>query len=177
MHTVLRRLRRASSDTSSLPECPQCVSGRGVRRQHRPRGRGEDQVKMVTFAVDIAPSFGTCPGEESIPGLVMGASRLACSRCPCCRQIHLTRDFSHALCTSDCVHTHCMAQDEPRVKGVFVRVSFHPHVIHDVICLSVRWSFLVSLSLLFLSVFHLFSFTLFLFSVRHTISNVDTAEG
>ena len=33
-----------------------------------------------------------------------------------CRQEHLTRNFSHALCTSDCVHTHCTAQDEPRLK-------------------------------------------------------------
>ena len=63
-----------------------------------------------------------------------------------CRQEHLTRNFSHALCTSDCVHAHCMAQDEPRLKCVSVRVSFHLHPIHDVMCLSVRWSFLVSLS-------------------------------
>ena len=42
-----------------------------------------------------------------------------------CRQIHLTRNFSHALCTSDCMHTHCLAQNEPRLKSVSVRVSFH----------------------------------------------------
>ena len=64
-----------------------------------------------------------------------------------CGQIHVTRNFSHALCKSDCVHTHCMAQDEPRLKSVLVRVSFHPHDIHDVVCLSVRWSFFVSFSL------------------------------
>ena len=132
-----------------------------------------------------------------------------------CRQEHLTRYFSHALCTSDCVHTHCMAQDEPRLKsvsvrasihphviydvclsvrclslrvclvcshhnvaqGVSVRVSFHLHAIHDVMCLSVRWSFLVSHSLLFLSVFYLLSSTLYQFSARHTIFNAVTAEG
>ena len=93
------------------------------------------------------------------------------------RQEPFTCDFSYALCTSDCVHTHCMAQDESRLKRVSVRVPFHPHVIHDVMCLSVRWSFLVFLSLLFLSVLYLFSSTLHLFSARHTIFNVDTAEG
>ena len=41
------------------------------------------------------------------------------------------------------------AQDEPRLKSVSVRVSFHLLAIHDVMCLSVRWSFLVSLCLLF----------------------------
>ena len=56
-----------------------------------------------------------------------------------CRQEHLTRDFSHAPCT--CVHTHILAQ------GVSARVSFHPHAIHDVMCLSVRLlSLRVSLS-------------------------------
>ena len=38
-----------------------------------------------------------------------------------------------------CLH-HILAQ------GVLVRVSFRPHAIHDVTCLSVRWSFLLSLS-------------------------------
>ena len=58
-----------------------------------------------------------------------------------CRQIHLTRDFSHTPCTCD--HTHIVAQ------GVSVRISLHPHAIHDVnmferaFCLS-----LVSLPLL-----------------------------
>ena len=55
-----------------------------------------------------------------------------------CRQIHLTRNFSHTPCHM-CSH-HIVAQ------GVSVRVSFHPHAIHDVTCLSVRWSFLVSFS-------------------------------
>ena len=32
------------------------------------------------------------------------------------RQIHLTRSFSHALCTSDCAHSHCLAQDELSLK-------------------------------------------------------------
>ena len=81
-----------------------------------------------------------------------------------------TRNFSHALCTSDCVHTHCLAQDDPRIKSVSVCVSFHPHVIHDVMCLSVLLvSSCLSLSC-FLSGFYLFSSTLCLFSVRHTIS-------
>ena len=42
----------------------------------------------------------------------------------------LTRDFSHAPCTSD--HTHIVAQ------GVCGAHSFHPHAIHDVTCLRVR---------------------------------------
>ena len=54
--------------------------------------------------------------------------------------------------------------------------SFHLHVIHDV-CLSVRWSFLVCLSLLFLSVVYLFSSKLYLYCARHSIFNVDTREG
>ena len=45
-----------------------------------------------------------------------------------CRQIHLTRDFSHAPCTCD--HTHIVAQ------GVSGSQSLHPHAIHDVTCLS-----------------------------------------
>ena len=45
------------------------------------------------------------------------------------RQIHFTRDFSHAPCTCD--HTHMLAQ------GVSVRISPHPHAVHDVTCLSV----------------------------------------
>ena len=65
-----------------------------------------------------------------------------------CRQEHLTRDFAHALCTSDCVHTHCMAQDESRLRSVSVRLSFHPHVILDVMCLElVGRSLFLSLSL------------------------------
>ena len=49
------------------------------------------------------------------------------------RQVHFTRDFSHAPCTCD--HTHIVAQ------GVLGAHSFHPHAIHDVMCLKVRcWS-------------------------------------
>ena len=44
----------------------------------------------------------------------------------CCRQTHFTRNFSHAHCTSDCVHTHCMAQDEPSLNVSVVRI----HSIH-----------------------------------------------
>ena len=84
-----------------------------------------------------------------------------------CRQEHITRYFSHAHCTSDCVRAHCMAQDEPRLKSVSVRVSFHLHAIHDVTCLSVRWSFFVSLSLLFLSDFYLFHTLLVLGPALH----------
>ena len=47
-----------------------------------------------------------------------------------CRQIHLTRVFSHAPGTCD--HTHLV------VQGVFGAHSFHLHAIHDVTCLSVR---------------------------------------
>ena len=54
--------------------------------------------------------------------------------------MHLTRDFSHAPCTCD--HTHIVAQ------GVSVRISLHPHAIHDVTCLSVR---LLSLRVLHLT--------------------------
>ena len=68
-----------------------------------------------------------------------------------CRQEHFVRVFSHALCTCD--RTHIVAQ------GVSVRISLHPHAIHDVICLSVRLLalrvclFLVCLPLL-LCLFH-----------------------
>ena len=55
-------------------------------------------------------------------------------------------------------------------------VRFHLHVIHDV-CLSVRWLSFVFLSLLFLSVVYLSSSTLYRFFARHSIFNVDTAEG
>ena len=86
-----------------------------------------------------------------------------------CRQIHLTRHFSHTPCTCD--HSHIVAQ------GVSVRISLHPHAIHDVMCLSVRLlSLRVCLSPVFLF-FYLFSFTFYWFSVRHTIFNVVTAEG
>ena len=49
-----------------------------------------------------------------------------------CRQEHLTRDVAHAPCT--CNHTHIVAQG----SNVSVRISLHPHAIHDVTCLSVR---------------------------------------
>ena len=48
---------------------------------------------------------------------------------PWCRQVHLTRDFSHAPCTCD--HTHIVAQ------GVSGAHSFHLHAMHDITCLSV----------------------------------------
>ena len=56
------------------------------------------------------------------------------------------------------------------------RVSFHLHVIHD-LCSIVRWLLPRSVLLLFLSVVYLFSSTLYLYSARHSIFNVDTAEG
>ena len=70
-----------------------------------------------------------------------------------------------------------MAQDEPSLKKVsVVRVSFHPHVIHDV-WLSVRLLSFVFLSHLFLSVVYLFPSTLYLISARHSFFHVDNAEG
>ena len=72
-----------------------------------------------------------------------------------------SRTLSH-LCTH-----HIVAQ------GVFGAHSFHPHAIHDVTCLSVRWLFLVLSSssprLYFLS-------TVYLFSVLHINFNVESAE-
>ena len=53
-----------------------------------------------------------------------------------------------------------------------MRISLHPHAIHDVVCLSVR---LLSLRVCLFS--PTFTFTVYLFSVRHTIFNVVTAEG
>ena len=53
-----------------------------------------------------------------------------------------------------------MAQDESKLRSVSVRVSFHPHVIHDIMCLSVRLSFLVSLSLVSLRLLPLLFHTL-----------------
>ena len=96
-----------------------------------------------------------------------------------CRQIHFTRHFLMQFAHLITCISHCMAQDEPPNVSV-LRISFHLHVIHDV-CLSVRWLFLVCLFLfvflLFLSVVYLFSSTLYLHSARHSICNVDTAEG
>ena len=80
------------------------------------------------------------------------AKALACLRILIC----VDRNTSHVIfsqkpCTCD--HTHIVAQ------GVSVRISLHPHAIHDVTCLSVRLLSLrvcltlVSLSLLLL-LFH-----------------------
>ena len=62
-------------------------------------------------------------------------------------------------------------------QGVSVRISLHPHAIHDVTCLSVRLlSLRVSLFPVF-SHFYLTSFTVYLFSAQHTSFYVVTAEG
>ena len=51
------------------------------------------------------------------------------------RQIHFTHHFSHAHCTSDCVHAHCMAQDEPTLKvslcAFSVPSSCHPWCVFE----------------------------------------------
>ena len=75
-----------------------------------------------------------------------------------CRRVHFTRDFSHALCTCD--------------QGA---QSVHPHVIHDVTCLSVCCLFVSPFSISLTSTFS--SFTVYLFSVLHNFHNVVTAEG
>ena len=61
-------------------------------------------------------------------------------------------------------------------QGVSVRVSFHPHAIHDVMCLSVRWSFLVSLSPVSLLLLPLL-FLILPVLCRDSIFNVVIAEG
>ena len=53
-----------------------------------------------------------------------------------CRQIHLTRHFSHAVCTIHFMHI-TLHGSRRATQRVCVRASFHLHVIHDV-CLSVR---------------------------------------
>ena len=79
------------------------------------------------------------------------------------RQIHLTRhflmQFTHLI---TCI-SHCMAQDEPpNVFCVFDR----PLVVGP-----------RSVLPLFLSVVYLISSILYLYSARHSISNVENAEG
>ena len=95
------------------------------------------------------------------PSTTTSISCLRDSSSTLCRQEHLTRDFSHAPCTCD--HIHIVAQ------GVSVRISLHPHAIHDVTCF--ERAFVVS-SCLSLSCFSptstFFSFTVYLFSVPHT---------
>ena len=61
---------------------------------------------------------------------------------------------------------------------VCVRASFHLHAIHDV-CVCDRPLVVGPRSalLLFLSVVYLFPSALYLYSARHSISNVDNAEG
>ena len=63
-----------------------------------------------------------------------------------CRQIHLTRIFSRALCTSECAYSLHGPKIAKAQKSVTVRVSFHLHAIHDVVCFSVRWLSYVFLS-------------------------------
>ena len=70
-----------------------------------------------------------------------------------------------------------MAQDEPRPKSVSVGVSFHPHAIHDAMCLSVRWSFLVSLSLLCLFFFSTSSLPHSTCSLPGTPSSMSSPPG
>ena len=60
--------------------------------------------------------FRNCPPDSSWSEEKTKKSTSMLIKFGWCGQEHLTRDFSHALCTSDCVHTHCMAQDEPRLK-------------------------------------------------------------
>ena len=52
------------------------------------------------------------------------------------RQIHLTRHFSHAVCTLNCMHI-TLHGSRRATQRVCVCASFHLHVIHDV-CLSVH---------------------------------------
>ena len=79
-------------------------------------------LQLVSFTVDSDPLFPT--------GGV-------------CRQRRLTRDFSHAPWTCD--HTTLW------LKVSQVRISLHPHAIHDVTCLSVRCLSLFCLPSLYLS--------------------------
>ena len=90
-----------------------------------------------------------------------------------CRQGHLTRHFSHANCTFNDMHI-TLHGSRRATQCVCVRASFHLHVIHDVLLSVVGPR---SVLLLFLSVVYLFSSTLYLFFSRHSIFNVDTAEG
>ena len=111
---------------------------------------------------------------------VLHKSQQPCTSQHCTSQYgrleHHTRHVSHALCTSClCAYSlHGPRRAKPQKVSV-VRVSFHPHVIHDV-CLSVRWLSFVFLPHLFLSVIYLFSSTLYLISARHSF-HVENAEG
>ena len=93
-----------------------------------------------------------------------------------CRQIYLTRHFSHAIWTLNYMHI-TLHGSRRATQRVCVRASFHLHAIHDV-CLSVRCLSLrvcpspVSLHRLFL----LFLTPLVLCPALH-LHNVNSAEG
>ena len=81
-----------------------------------------------------------------------------------CRLIRLTRDsFSNTVAL---IKLTLWLKVSQRAH------SLHPHAIHGVTCLSVRWLFPRFVSFLFISHFYIFSFRVCLFSVRHTIFNV-----
>ena len=85
-------------------------------------------IRAMFCVVLYGPTVEPDPWKEK--RLLIRAAKGCKSSAKRCRQMHLTRVFSHAPCTCD--HTHIVAQ------GVSVRISLHPHAIHDVTCLSVR---------------------------------------
>ena len=86
-----------------------------------------------------------------------------------CRQIHLTRHFSHAVCTIHFMHITLHG------SSVCMRASFHLHVIHDERLIVVR--LFVFVLLLFLYVVYLFSSLSYLYSDLHSFFHVDSAKG
>ena len=94
-----------------------------------------------------------------------------------CRQIHLPRHFSHAVCTIHFMHI-TLHGSRRATQCVCVRASFHLHAIYDV-CLIVRSLSVSSCSSFscFFSVVSLFSSTLYLHSDQPFISNVNSVEG
>ena len=85
-----------------------------------------------------------------------------------CRQIHLTREFFS--------NTFTLITLTLWLKVSRRAHSLHPHAIHDVTCLSVRWLFPCFVFFLCLSRLYLLS-TVHLFSILHIIfHNVESAE-
>ena len=100
-----------------------------------------------------------------------------CNRRGECRQIHLTRHFSHALLHT--IRCACSLHGSRRaVQRDCMRASFLPHVIlHErLIVRSLSVSSCLSFSC-FSSSVYLFSSTLYLHSDQHFLSNVNSVEG
>ena len=86
---------------------PQVSSDASASQEGARHGRPCNRISLCTPWQSLTLSIFRWPGE--------------CS----CRQIHLTRHFSHAVCTIHFMHITLHG------SSVCMRASFHLHVIHD----------------------------------------------